>query len=105
MNPTDEIELLLLVQELREVKNSLTRKNMIVDSQIEALKKTDEELRKTISELRNELVQFRRDRQICGRLNILADHSPGKVNQKEIQDKGPHDTENEDINKKLSNWH
>lgn len=47
---------------------------MIVDSQIEALRSIQNEMLSVLGEMRDELIQFRKDRQICGRLNLLMDH-------------------------------
>jgi len=86
MKPTDDIDLLLLLQELNGLKDSLTRKNMVVDSQIAALNKTIEYFRDTIEEMREEVVQFRGDRQICGQLNLLVDHKPEINNNTETRE-------------------
>jgi hypothetical protein len=73
MNSLKDIDLLLLIQEVKDLHDSLTRKGMIVDSQIEALRSIQAEMLKVLTEMRQELDQFRKDRQICGRLNLLVD--------------------------------
>jgi len=86
MKPTDDIDLLLLLQELNGLKDSLTRKNMVVDSQIVALNKTIEYFRDTVDEMREEMAQFNADRKICGQLNLLVDHKPEINNNSETRE-------------------
>ena len=71
-----DIDTLLIIQELKDLKDSLTRKNMIEDSQIEALGKNIEMLWEIVDEFKEELSQFKADRKVCGQLNLLVDHKP-----------------------------
>ena len=74
MSEKDEIiSQLVKCLDLDELLESLARKSMIVDSQIEALRSIHNEMLSILGEMRQELIQFRRDRQICGRLNLLMD--------------------------------
>jgi len=73
--------LMLLVEEVQMLRDGLVRRSQIVDAQISDMKATRDEMEKTLAEWREEIVQFRMDRQICGQLNILADHKPQKESQ------------------------
>lgn len=67
-----------------------------MDSQLREHRELMEYLLESIAELREEMIQFRADRQICGRLNALALETP-KVSESE-QDDGQEIEE-------LANWH
>jgi Mg2+/Co2+ transporter CorB len=70
--------LMFLVEEVQMLRDGLVRRSQIVDAQIADMKTTREEMQGVLEEWREEIVQFKMDRQICGQLNILADHQPTK---------------------------
>lgn len=87
-----------------EILSRIANQQLIMDSQIQALREIAAYLLDAIGEFREELIQFRADRQICGRLNVLSLENEGNSLKNE-GDKGPHDTEEQDLEKKLAGWH
>lgn len=70
----------LLVEDLKKLRDGLVTRSQIFDDQILTLRREREALAEERRKWREELIQFRADRQICGRLNVLADHKPTIVN-------------------------
>lgn len=76
MSEKDEIiSQLVKCLDLDELSQGYRRRLLILDSQIEALRSIQNEMLGILGDMRQELDQFRRDRQICGRLNLLVDAS------------------------------
>lgn len=74
--------LLLLVEDVKKLKEGLVARSLITDTQILALKQVQGDMENVVEEFRGELEQFRADRRICGQqLNLFTDskHSePGE---------------------------
>jgi hypothetical protein len=78
--------LMLLVEQVEMLRNGLVRRSLIMDSQIIAQREIKDEMSKVLEEMREELVQFRADRQTCGKLNILAnENDPPETGEKPQQ--------------------
>jgi hypothetical protein len=74
--------LLVLVEDLKKLKEGLVARSLITDSQILALKQVQGDMENVVEEFRGELAEFRADRQICGQqLNLFTDYKPEKGNQ------------------------
>jgi hypothetical protein len=93
------VDVKLLVEDVKALRDGLITRSQIVDSQILAQKQLQEDMENTIRQLRDEMVQFRADRQLCARLNLII--APVDTDTKEPQ---KNDSDDEDISKKLSDW-
>jgi hypothetical protein len=65
--------LVLLIDQVRTLRDGLVRRSQIMDSQILASRRIQEDMQKVVEEWREELIQFRADRQLCARLNLIIE--------------------------------
>jgi hypothetical protein len=64
--------LMVLVEQVETLKNSLVQRSLIMDSQIIAHRELKDEMRTILEEMREELTQLRAERKICERLNRMS---------------------------------
>jgi len=98
--PSDlETALILVVDALREMNQGQRRRFQIMDSQIEALRELADRQDSKEERFEQVLTNFQAVCRMCARLNILCSNVGTK-------DQGPQsDSDEKDINKKLSDWH
>ena len=83
--------------ELDELTDGYRRRLLILDSQIEALNKLQDDYREGLSEINNIINELKAVCKVCGRLNILVG------NRKENNKQGPQDDKT--TIEKLSDWY
>ncbi len=104
MSEKELISQLVEALDLDEFTEGYRRRLLILDSQIEALRKLEQTYRERLTDMDEAITNLVAVCKVCSRLNILCaknDKSLPKVAKAE----GPQDDSEKDINQKLTDWH
>lgn len=89
--------LVILIEEIREQNQGQRRRLLIMDSQLRVLNEFAQRLENLEAQFEGILRDYKAHCRICARLNILCSNIDTK-------EQGPHDSEEKDLEEKLTHW-